>query len=495
MKKRDDDQKVIVIGGGLGGISAAATMAISGYDVELYEKNAHLGGKLNKKSQDGFTFDLGPSILTLPSIFSRLFEWAGKEMEDYVEIEKLEPQWRSFFPDGDVIDLYSDVNKMVKKNERLTKKDGEQISRYLDYSEHLYETVTEGYFKEGLDTKKEVKKHYGYISLLKDFDYFSTMNQGVERYIDDENLQHMFNFFIKYVGSSPYRAPAIMNLLPHVQIEYGLWYVPGGLYGLAEGLEELLEELGVDIHKNSEVVDLITKGDQITRIRLENGKVRKGDIFISNMEVIPTYRDLLDRNERLIERYEKKFEPACSGLVLHLGVDRKYDQLEHHNFFFSKDPEKHFETIFQDYELPEDPTIYLVASTQSDLDQAPEGCENIKVLPHIPHLGEKEYSREDYEALKQNVLDKLERMGLEDLRDHIVTEDMWTPEDIRENYYSNKGAIYGVVSDRKKNTGFKAPKSSEEYENLYFVGGSVNPGGGMPMVTLSGQKVKKRIEE
>lgn len=491
----DKKEKVLVVGGGLGGISSAASLAAEGYEVELFEKNSHLGGKLNQKNQDGFTFDLGPSILTLPSIFSKLFEWAGKDMEDYVEIEKLEPQWRSFFPDGGTIDLHADLDEMESKNDHITSKDKKEISKYLDYCKHLYETVEKGYFKEGVDTRWELFREYGLVSILKDFDYFSTMNEGVERYISDENLQDMFNFFIKYVGSSPYRAPAILNLLPYIQVKYGLWYVPGGLYGLAEALEELLDDLNVKVHLNTEVVDMVEKNKEVQKVVLDNGDERKGDIIVSNMEVIPAYRELLEGNEKLIQKYEKKFEPACSGLVLHLGVDKKYDQLAHHNFFFSKNPKEHFDSIFQKYELPKDPTIYLVASTRTDPSQGKEGCENIKVLPHIPHLGEGRFSEEEYEALRERILDKLERMGLKDLREHIITEDMWTPEDIEETYYSNHGAIYGVVSDRKKNLGFKAPKSSKKYENLYFVGGSVNPGGGMPMAVLSGQQVKDMIVE
>ncbi|OKY79056.1 MAG: Phytoene dehydrogenase family enzyme [Candidatus Methanohalarchaeum thermophilum] len=431
--------------------------------------------------------------MTLPSIFSRLFEWAGKDMEDYVEIEKVEPQWRSFFPDGAIIDLYSDLDRTIKANEEIDEDDGKQIRRFLDYSKKLYENVKDGYFEEGIDNRWELIKYYGPIRLLTSFDYFSTLNQGVERYIGKDHLQDMFDFFIKYVGSSPYDAPAILNLLPYIQIEYGLWYVPGGLYKLSEGLRQLLEDLDVEINLEAEVINLIEENGRIKGLKLKDGTEREGDIFVSNMEVIPAYKNLLDGNEGLVKKYEKKFEPACSGLVIHLGLDKEYSQLEHHNFFFSANPKEHFDSIYHDYELPKDPTIYLVATTKSDQTQAPEAHENIKVLPHIPHLGENDFSEEDYEKLRDRVLSKLEKMGLKDLRDHIVTEDIWTPEDIRDKYYSNEGAIYGVVSDRKKNLGFKAPKSSKIYNNLYFVGGSVNPGGGMPMVVLSGQQVKDMI--
>jgi diapolycopene oxygenase len=210
------------------------------------------------------------------------------------------------------------------------------------------------------------------------------------------------------------------------------------------------------------------------------------------MEVIPAYERLLHEPPVFLQKLSK-FEPACSGLVLHLGVDREYPQLAHHNFFFSRDPRNHSDEVFHQKVLPEDPTLYVVAPARTDPTQAPAKCENIKILPHIPYLQDRPFSREEYTSLRERVLEKLERMGLDQLRQHIIVEDMWTPEDIEERYYSNRGAIYGVVTDFKKNRGFKAPKKSSKYVNLYFVGGSVNPGGGMPMAVLSGQQVRDKI--
>jgi len=210
------------------------------------------------------------------------------------------------------------------------------------------------------------------------------------------------------------------------------------------------------------------------------------------MEVIPACRDLLPADDGVMRKL-KKFAPACSGLVLHLGTDKIYSQLAHHNFFYSTEPRKHYEQAFHQGILPEDPTLYVIAPTRTDASQAPQGCDNIKVLPHIHHLGGRKFAHEEYLALRERVLLKLERMGLSDLRQHIIIEDMWTPEDIQTMYKSNCGAIYGVVSDRKKNLGFKAPKRSPRYDNLYFVGGSVNPGGGMPMAVLSGQQAAELV--
>jgi len=485
--------KVVVIGGGLGGTSSAISLATEGFDVTLYEKNEHLGGKLNFTKQDGFSFDLGPSILTMPHIFEELFERAGKNMDDYLEIERLDLQWRTFFEDGKKFDLFPSPRETVRKNPDLDDSDRKDLEEYVRYSKELYENANRSYFAEGADTIWDVVRYHGVIGSLRDFDYFHTMHQGVSARIDNPYLVKIIDFFIKYVGSSPYDAPAVLNLLPYVQFEFGLWYVSGGMFNLSEGLKKLMDELNVDVNLGTEVVKMDKKNGKVTSVVLDSGEVVNGDIFVSNMEVIPAYRDLLDERGKMIHKYEKRFEPACSGYVLHLGVDREYPQLAHHNFFFSKDPRKHFHDVYHGKRLPSDPTIYTVATTRTDKSQAPEGHENIKILPHIPHLQDEPFTKDQYKELREKVLDKLERMGLTDLRNHIVTEDEWTPEDIRERYYSNKGAIYGVLSDKDKNRGFKAPKKSEKYSNLFFVGGSVNPGGGMPMVVLSGQQVRDKI--
>ncbi|MFP4176176.1 MAG: phytoene desaturase family protein [Candidatus Brocadiia bacterium] len=484
--------KVLVIGAGLGGISAAISLRAAGYEVEVHEKNDHVGGKLNRLQTEGFAFDLGPSILTLPHYFKHLFQMHDKRMSDYVSCRQLAPHWRCFFEDRTRIDLYPDPARTVEENAVLTEQDGDELREFIAYSAALFAATEEGYFAEGLDTLWEMIRFHGPINALRKFGLFHTMADGVGKRVDNEYLRHILNFFVKYVGSSPYDAPSVLNLLPHAQFEYGLWYVDGGMFELGKALEKLARECGVKVNLGSEIARLPTRRGSVTGADLTDGRRIEADIFVCNMEVIPACRSLLHEPEHKLHRL-RKFEPACSGLVLHLGTDRRYPQLSHHNFFFSRHPRHHFQQVFHDKVLPEDPTVYVVASSRTDPSQAPEGCENIKVLPHIPYIQDRPFIDDDYPQLRSRVLTKLERMGLTDLRNHIIVEDMWTPEDIRDHYYSNKGAIYGVVSDRKLNHGFKAPKRSADYDNLYFVGGSVNPGGGMPMAALSGQQVSEFI--
>ncbi|MFZ9938092.1 MAG: phytoene desaturase family protein [Luteolibacter sp.] len=485
-------KKVLVIGSGLGGLSAAISLAQEGYQVAIHEKNDKIGGKLNVLKAQGYTFDLGPSILTLPHIFERLFERSGMKMSDHIPIRPLRPHWRNFFEDGKVVDLYPEPEKMAEEARKVGE-DPANVERFLKYSADLYDLTNEGYFEQGLDTAAEFREFYGLGKFLK-FDLFRSMHGGVARHLKTRHMRDIFDYFIKYVGSSAYHSPAFMNCMPTIQYRYDLWYVDGGLYGIALGFQKLLDHLGIVVHLNSEVTEVRKQGGRVTGL-VANDVFHEADIIVSNMEVIPAYEKLLAEDDAFLKTLEK-YEPSCSGLVLELGLDRQYPQLAHHNFLYSEHQKKHFHTVFRKRELPPDPTIYLVAASRTDPTVAPPGCDCLKILPHIPFIDDsKPLTRDDYLALKERVIDKLERMGLENLRSHVVFEHCWTPLDIREQYHSNKGSIYGVVSDRFKNLAFKAPKQSVRYPNLFFVGGSVNPGGGMPMVVLCGQNVAKKVVE
>ena len=489
----DKQKKVIIIGGGLGGLSAAISLRQRGYVVDLYEQNNHLGGKLNRLVQDGFGFDLGPSILTMPHIFERLFERSGKEMRDYVHIERLNHQWRAFFPDENVLDLYEDLTAMKENNPSLSAKDMDEYQDLLKYAKELYDLTEEGYFNQGLDTQKEIMSYHGIFKSLRKFDLSSTMFEGIDQRISHPQFRDMLSYIVKYVGSSAYDAPAVLNMMIYMQHDQGIWYVPGGLNLLGDALVKLAEEVGVTFHLGQKITKLDKEKRSIKAAYLADGTKLEADYYISNMEVIPTYDQLTDENTKYTKKLNEKFEPASSGLVLHLGVKNSYPQLAHHNFFFSNNMKEQMDTIFHERKLPDDPVIYLVNVNKTDQTQTLPGHENLKILPHIPPIQADALTQQDYDAFAERVLIKLEKMGLEGLRESIITRDMWTPHDIERTYSSDRGAIYGTVSNKKMNKGFKHPKQSKRYQNLYFVGGTVNPGGGMPMVTLSGQQVADKL--
>ncbi|MEM6797039.1 MAG: phytoene desaturase family protein, partial [Acidobacteriota bacterium] len=363
MNNATRNSKALVVGAGLGGISAAISLAQEGYPVTLVDKNDWLGGKLSEQRTEGYVFDLGPSILTLPHYFERLFQRSEKKMEDYIPIVPVRPHWRCFFEHGPAVDLHPEREAMEAELHKVGESP-EAFWRFLDYSAQLYDLTAEGYFEQGLDSAAEFRDFYGLWKFPR-FDLLRSMHQGVRRHLKTREMRDVMDFFIKYVGSSALRAPAFMNAMPTIQFRYDLWYVEGGMYNIARGLGRLLEDVGVEVRLGVDVERLVKQNGRVTGALTTAGTTLEADVVVSNMEVVPTYRDLLGEEPEFL-RGLRRLEPSCSGLVIDLGLDRRYPQLAHHNFFFSKDQAKHFKTVFQKKRLPEDPTIYLVAATRSD---------------------------------------------------------------------------------------------------------------------------------
>ncbi|MFP4013254.1 MAG: phytoene desaturase family protein [Chitinispirillaceae bacterium] len=483
----------LIIGAGLGGISAAISLAANGWNVTLAEKNSKIGGKLNLLRQDGFLFDLGPSLLTMPHVFEALFARAGRRMEDYVDLVRIPLQWRNFFEDGAKLDLHESVHTTADELNLFSPCAGSQFQDYCAYAHKQRTLAEEIYFRRGRDNVWDLLLGSNPLKIIQ-MDFFHSVSGSVKKRIQEPHIREIMNYFCKYVGSSPDRAPGFLSLLPAVQFAYGVHYVKRGMYGLAEGLHRLLEELEVEVKTGFEATELkSSRSGRVTTVTFLNGEERQCDLLLSNMEIIPFYSRVAGLAD-LSRSLERWFPPSCSGLVIHLGTDTTYPDVAHHNIFHSANPHKQFRSVFIRKQLPDDPTLYVVRPTKTDSSLAPEGCDIIKVLPQIPHLHSlRSWTPDDMNVLKESVLEKLERMGLTNLRKHIVSEKTLTPYDLRDMYYSNRGSIYGTVSDRWRNMAIKAAQRSRIYDNLFFVGGSVNPGGGMPMVVLSGMQVGDRI--
>lgn len=490
------NKKVVIIGGGLGGMSAGIRLAVDNYDVTIIEKGERLGGKLNKRGGNGFSFDTGPSILTMPWVLEQLFQNANRNLTDYIKLKRIEPQWKTFFEDGTTIELTSDLPELIRQLRSVSKEDAGELFNYLNYCSKMYEYSLKSVYKKSLRGLQDLRSMHTVKELLS-MDPMKTMHQGTRKFFKDKKIQQLFNFLIMYIGSSPYHAPAVLSQLAHVQLGLGIYYVDGGMYEIANAMSKVLHELQVNVHLNTKVKKIISNGKKATGVELENGQIVEADIIVSNLEVVPTYQTLLENHplhHDFIQEQEK-FPPTVSGLVLLLGVNRKYKHLTHHNFFFSASPEKEFNQLYNEETAPEDPTIYVGISSKSDPTQAPEGKENLFVLTHVPPL--KEGETWDNKALEYRklIIVKLEKMGVTDLSNSIEFEYMFTPNDLQQLYGANGGSIYGVATDRKKNGGFKFPSKSSYIQNLYFVGGSTHPGGGVPMVTLSGQLTADLILE
>lgn len=494
--------KVAVIGGGLAGLSAACVLGARGHEVVLYDKNGWLGGKAAVLEEKGFRFDMGPTILTVPRVLRRIFAEAGMALDERLELIRLDPQWRCFFADGSRIDLVEDIDAMAEGMDRFAPESGagDGYRRFQGLARHLHD-VSERFFfwkpvedmMDTFDLKKNLNP--GTLKDVLGLRMGSSVAGTIRGRVKDARLAQMLDHFTQYVGSNPYGAPAVLCAIAHMQAAEGVWYPKGGTRAVATALQELARELGCQFRTGEEVTGLKIEQGAVRAVRTAGGEEHAVEAVVSNMDAIRTYRELIGgAPARYYER--KGYEPACSGVVLYLGLSRRYEQLAHHDFVFSRDPEEEFDWIYRKGEPAPDPTCYLAAPAVTDPGVAPEGGEALYVLVHTPYLRPHHDWRAMLPGYRQTILDKLKRTaGLGDIEERIIVERHLTPADIHERYKVLNGAIYGLASHGRFTGAFKPGNRSRHVKGLYLAGGAAHPGPGMPMVMMSGWIAADALDE
>ena len=489
--------RVAVIGSGLAGLSSAAVLAERGYDVEVFEKNPWLGGKAAVLQEEGFRFDMGPTILIQPSTLRKIFAEANRNLDDYLTMVRLDPSWRCFFEDGTVIDLKDQTDDMVRELNARHPGMGDKYREFIGVSEQLHHISDRFFFWKPIGSMMDTLEMRGMFdpAVLKDVMKMrlgKTVSGVIREYISDANTAQMLDHFVQYVGSSPDASPAILCAIGHMQTEQGIWYPMGGTRAVPEALVKLGTELGVKYHTNADVKRIDTRlvaglpvADGLT---LTGGEHLKFDAVVSNEDSVRTHRELLEGSSASASFDRKnKYEPACSGVVLYLGLNKRYDHLAHHDFVFSRDPHEEFNAIYTLGIPAPDPTCYIASTSRTEPETAPPGGDALYVLVHTPYLRPNHDWREMFPGYRQVILDKLKRTaGMEDIEERIVFERALTPQDIHERYRVLNGAIYGLSSHGRFNGAFKPSNVVRGIEGLFLCGGAAHPGPGMPMVMQSG---------
>ena len=486
-----------VIGSGLAGLAAATTLAARGHKVTVFEKNPWLGGKAAQLCEQGFRFDMGPTILIQPSMLRKLFAEAGKNVDDYVNLVHLDPQWRCFFENGKTMDLVDDIDLMAATLEARWPGAGRKYKKLMALSKDLHDISDRFFFWKSVGSMADTFEVGGAfdINVLKDVMRMrlgSTVAGTIRAHTPEPEAAQMLDHFVQYVGSSPDKSPAILAAIGHMQMQEGIWFPMGGTRAVPEALVKLARELGVAFHASTDVARIMTEGEgkkaRVRGIETTDGRRFAFDAVVSNEDAVRTHRELLQGTDAA-RKFEHKrgYEPACSGVVLYLGLNKRYEHLAHHDFVFSRDPHEEFHYIYDKGEPAPDPTCYLACTAATDPASAPAGGEAMYVLVHTPYLRPHHDWKKMLPAYRQVILDKLKRTaGLADIEERIVFESALTPQDIHDRYRVLNGAIYGLSSHGMMQGGFKPANRSKELRGLYLAGGAAHPGPGMPMVMQSG---------
>ncbi len=494
--KLNSSDKIGILGGGLGGLAAACTLAARGHGVILFEANDWLGGKAAELREGGYRFDMGPTILTLPGVLRRIFSEAGREMQDELPMVRLDPQWRCFFEDRTQLDLVENTAAMSDSVHRFTGGDraaADGYTRFLGHAEALHRISESYYFWKPIGGIRDMFQASGLFQLDGLRDVFRmrmgrTVSELLRSYVREPRVAQMLDHMTQYVGSAPDMSPAVLCGIAHMQTQEGIWYPRGGTRAVPQALERLASSLGVEVRTGTRIERILASDGQVTGVLTDAGETVPLRAVVSNADAVRTHRELL-REPRAQRAFEKRrrYEPACSGVVLYLGLRKRYEQLAHHNFVFSRDPHEEFEAIYRRGEPAPDPTCYVCAPSGTEPEVAPPDGEALYVLVHTPYLR----PHHDWSALlpsyRDVIVEKLRRTaGLEDIEDRIAVERVLTPQDIHNRYRVLNGAIYGIASHGRFLGAFKPSNRSPHVRGLYLAGGAAHPGPGMPMVLMSG---------
>ncbi|NNE65222.1 MAG: phytoene desaturase [Pyrinomonadaceae bacterium] len=486
-------EKVVIIGSGIGGLGAAGLFAKKGYDVTVLEKNQNPGGRANVFEAEGFRFDMGPSWYLAPDLFEHYFSLLGEDINEHLDLERLTPSYRIFFKDDDEdVDIHSNIDVDSQTFEEIEAGAGEKLKAYLNQSEYQYKVATEHFMYKNYDTvfdffNKRVMTEGQKLSV------FSKMHSFVSRFFKTKKLQQIMEYTMVFLGTSPYEAPALYNLMSHMDFNQGVFYPKGGFYELIKALVRVAEKNGAVVRTNADVAEILVENRKATGVKLADGETISADLVISNADMWFTETQLLDNRSRTYsESYWQKRVMAPSAFIMYLGTKQKIPELIHHNLFFSRDWRKNFDDIYKDPKLPEEPSLYVCAPSVTDQGVAPDGKENLFVL--VPIASGLEISDEEKDKYSEVVLKLIEEeMSIEGFREMIEYKRIYTVENFAKDYNSLRGSALGLAHNLWQTAIFRPKNQSKKVDNLFYVGAGTSPGIGTQICLISAELAYKRV--
>lgn len=483
-----------VIGSGVAGLATAIRLAKQHFRVTVFEANDTFGGKMTEFTLDGFRFDKGPSMFTMPHLVDELFYLAGRMPQDYFRYQNLDVITNYFFADGTNLTAYRDHAKFEEEVEQRLGIPKKQVKRFFNRSAKLYHATSATFLHKSLHRlstyfSTDILKAMGSLTSLG---LTQTMHRANQKSFADPRFVQLLDRFATYNGSDPYQAPATLNIIPHLEHNIGAFYPEGGIFSIARSLHKLAEEMGVEFRFKEKVEEITLTENQkkVTGLRTEKATCNF-DLVVSNMDIVPTYRKLLPT----LKAPEKTLQQprSSSALIYYWGINRTFPELDLHNIFFSKNYQEEFDHIFRHKTIGSDPTVYVNITSKLTKTDAPENAENWFVMVNVPHN-----EGQDWNALtgqtRQQIITKLSQRLQTDLNQHITCEKVWDPRGIEADTSSFGGALYGSSSNNPLAAFLRHPNFRRRVKGLYFCGGSVHPGGGIPLCLLSAKIVSDLVK-
>ncbi len=487
-------ESAIIIGGGVGGLCTAARLLKEGYAVTVYEKEDKIGGRAHRLEQDGYVFDTGPTLLMMTDVLYDTFTFCGKNLDDYIDLIQLEPNYQVAFADKSKITVSSNLPKFQAELARFDPNAPEQFYQFFADVSEMYRISRNDFIDKNFNQITDFINVRSGAKLLQKRG-LSKLYTFVSRYFQDERLCQLFSFQSMYLGVSPHEAPAIYSMVSYMETGLGIWYPKGGMYSLSLALQKLVKDLGGTIKVNSPVKQILIENKQAIGIELEYKKEVRADIVIANADLVYTYKNLIAQEQRpkMPDTKLDSFNQASSALLFYWGVDDECADMLHHNVYLCKDFKANLDQIFHEKILPTDPSFYTYIPTKTDPKLAPNGKNVFYVLVPVPNLKGKNDWKKGITKIRSQVLSRLKtEFGL-DIESKIQTERVFTPQDFETKFNLTSGSAFGLSHHFFQSGYFRPHNYSKDISSLYFVGASTYPGGGIPMVTLSAKLVVERI--
>lgn len=483
--------KAAVVGSGIAGIASALRLKAKGYQVEVFEQNNYTGGKIHSFRRGEYRFDYGPSLFTMPHLVDELFTLFRKEPASYFEYRKKDSICNYFWEDGLRFQVNADRDKFIEEASVTFKESPKNLGDYLQSTQTKYE-LTSSLFLE-----KSLHKFSTYLSKdtlkaifnLSKLHLNSSLDEVNKKYFDHPKLVQLFNRFATYNGSSPYKTPGIMSMIPHLEMNYGTFIPKHGMHDISQSLTQLAQDVGIKFHLNQKVDEIIYENKEIKGLKV-NQEEKKFDLVVCNMDVYSAYNSLLKNLKPPKKTLDQ--ERSSSALIFYWGVNRTFNELDLHNILFTEDYQKEFDHLFNKKHFTDDPTVYINITSKEVEGDAPEGGENWFVMVNAPtHCGQDWAAQTTY--IREKVIAKINRCLETKIENHIEVEHVETPQSIESATSSFQGSLYGTSSNNKFAAFLRHPNFSSTIKNLYFCGGSVHPGGGIPLCLLSAKIISDLV--